>query len=597
MLENKVIMKTYKEIKKYKQIDVNKEYEDDNYLIQTLKRTSKCKHDKKILDYQNNIKDLLSYIYKEIQLENDPKVKVIKDENDDFHKKYKSISNNFQKSTKQIFKDLIRKYNQRGYKIPDLSYKHGLFKINALIEQNRDKIEFIIKQDKKNKNKNSIIASKTLAYLQKLNFILNILLSKDENSKKKILKFSMPKHGLHLEKKESVKDLKKSIENLNLLLKTNNINLEQPKLQNSMLLTRKSSVISRNNFNTIKLIKPRIKPRQLTEEFSNLKNPLINKTEANGNISNPILLGAENKKCSPSNILNERLYSNKTINAQFEIKNITNNLTEENTLNSTPLDINHNLFTKTSKLINKNNLKNLINKDVESNNNDDNSLMRKSYNLNTISNYKNNKIDNNNNRYSKSYSKKVIISLKKSININNLKKIVSHEINTSKNMNRFYVKTFGKPKTAKEKTIFFVKTQSLEKKYISRNSKLCFNNKKKDNYYKTQDNFFKTTFKTQDEYLEHTYKRLKKGNYNNMEELIRKYLREIKKFDQSQEDLIISHYNYKNIKTNLSELKDKIKRNNIGKKTERIYFNNHISKRILPLISSMKEKEIKMHKF
>ena len=116
-----------------------------------------------------------------------------------------------------------------------------------------------------------------------------------------------------------------------------------------------------------------------------------------------------------------------------------------------------------------------------------------------------------------------MISLKK--NINNLKKMVSHDINTSKNINRFYVKTFGKPKTAKGKTIFFVKTQSLEKKYISRNIKINLNNKNVDKNSKTQDNFFKTPFKTQDEYLETTYKRLKKVNYNNMEELIRKYLR------------------------------------------------------------------------
>ena len=188
MIGNQVIMKSYKEIKnEYKQINVEKEYENDNYLIQTLKRTAKCKNDKKILSFQNNIKKLLSLIYRKIQLQNDPDIKPIKQENDHFYKDYHSISENFQKSTKFIFEDLIKQYNIRGYKLPNFTYDHNLFKINALIEENNDKLEFILKEDKKNKNKNKEpLAIKTMNYLKKLNFLLNLLLSKDENKSKKI---------------------------------------------------------------------------------------------------------------------------------------------------------------------------------------------------------------------------------------------------------------------------------------------------------------------------------------------------------------------------------------------------------------------------
>ena len=594
MLENQVIMKSYKTIKnEYKQINIKKEYENDNYLIQTLKRTSKCKHDKKILDYENNIKDLLSYIYKEIQLQNDPKVKKIKDENDDFHKKYNSISNNFQKSTKIIFKDLINKYNQRGYKIPNLSYNHSLFKINSLIEQNHDKLEFILREDKKYKNSTSKIAMKTLAYLKKLNILLNILLSKDETIKKKISKYFITKFGSNIKNKESIDELKKSIEKLQLLIKTNNLttNLEK---KNTILIKRKSSFVSVNNYKTLKLSKP----RKSKDELSNFKKKIINKTQENGSISEQFLENGD-KKSDPSNNLEERLdsnksiksiksiklnKSNKSINSEKEIENIDNKISKEDTLHYTTFDVNKNLFAKTSKLIKKIKTKNLFDKEKESSTlyQINNEGCRKSYYSNTFSNYKNNHIFN-------SYSKKISISLKK--NINNLKKLSSHKI--TKNLNHY----FGKPKTPKEKTTFFVKTQSLEKKYKTRNNKIFLFNKKTDINSKTQENFMNTHFRTQDEYLENTYKRLKKGNYKNMEELIRKYLKEIKNLNQSQQDFIISHYNYKNLKKNLVELKEKINHNNIGKKTERLYFNNHLSKRILPLIKSMKEKELNMNRF
>ena len=160
-------MRSYKEIKnKHKHLKLEKEYEDDNYLVQILKRTSKIKYDKKIIEDQNNLKSLLSEIYKKIRLENDPLIRIIKTENDDFQKDYRCLSENFQKSTNVVFKDLIRKYNERGYKIPNLTYQHNLFKINALIEENNDKLELAFREDKKNKN--PTIFNKTLTYIKKM---------------------------------------------------------------------------------------------------------------------------------------------------------------------------------------------------------------------------------------------------------------------------------------------------------------------------------------------------------------------------------------------------------------------------------------------
>jgi RecG-like helicase len=146
------------------------------------------------------------------------------------------------------------------------------------------------------------------------------------------------------------------------------------------------------------------------------------------------------------------------------------------------------------------------------------------------------------------------------------------------------------------RSAFFVKTQSLRKKNISRNNNLFLNNNKYDINSKIQKNLFNTQYKTQDEYLQSAYKRLKRGNYNNLEEFVRKYLREYKHYEEKEEDLVVSHYNYKNLKRNLYELNSKIEQNDIGKKTERLYFNNHLSKRIFPLLTSMKEKEMNINR-
>ena len=155
MIDNKIIMRSYKEIKNtYKQRDIEKEYKDNNYLYQTLKRTSKMMHNKKIVKYQYDLKKLLSIMYKKLLFLDNPKVKIIREENDEFKKDYKSMSESFQKSIQVIFKDLIRKYNDRGYRVPSLSFQHNLFKINALIEENNDKLELALKEDRKN-NKDS----------------------------------------------------------------------------------------------------------------------------------------------------------------------------------------------------------------------------------------------------------------------------------------------------------------------------------------------------------------------------------------------------------------------------------------------------------
>ena len=108
----------------------------------------------------------------------------IKSENDLFSHQFKSEKNikAFFKGLKvpkkakkkeelelDTFNELIKIYKKRGYKIPDLSVKHNIFKIEPLLEENESKIKdgFIVYPNLQKKNVN---------YLQKLiDFVDNLL--------------------------------------------------------------------------------------------------------------------------------------------------------------------------------------------------------------------------------------------------------------------------------------------------------------------------------------------------------------------------------------------------------------------------------------
>lgn len=466
MIGNKVLMKTYKEIKKnkYKQINIEKEYENDNYLYQTLKRTKKIQKGKEILELEKNIEDLLSLIYKEIQLENDPEIRKIKDENEIFKKEYKSISENFQKTTDTIFKDIISQYNQRRYKLPNLSYKHNLFKINALIEQNHNKLEFAFREDKKLKKKDKFntIAYKTLSYLKKLKFLLKFFLSKEDFKNKRMPTLSKKKFGMYnFENNESIEDLKKNIEELKLLLKAKDFKSEENK--KLIIDKRRSSFISTNYLkkNTTLISNPRKTSKHLT----NLKS-ILNYNFQNEKGEPESTLGTMDKKNDPSNFLTIRNNSNKSNkssksnNSQIEVKSPRNKKREQDTLFRTPFDSKNakiKCFTKTSKQLMQLKGKDLndISKDkiffINSINTEEKESKISNLNIqysNTFSNYKKYQTNKINNRYLLSNGKKISISLKK--NINSLNKLSSHPILTSNTINKYFRQSFA-PKNSKNK--------------------------------------------------------------------------------------------------------------------------------------------------
>ena len=180
-----------------------------------------------------------------------------------------------------------------------------------------------------------------------------------------------------------------------------------------------------------------------------------------------------------------------------------------------------------------------------------------------------------------------------------MQKYASDKVKLITKFNYFGNRHSMKNKTPKLKARFFVKTQTLYKKHLSRNHNfLNIQSKSKNENSSTLKNLVSSeSNRNQEDYLLTTYKRLKKGNYNKIEEIMRKYLRDIKHLEPNEEDFLISHYNFKNLKKNLAEITGKIEKNDIGKKTERIYSLNHLNKRILPLLKKMKEKENNIFRF
>ena len=241
-----MIIKTYTNyIKPDKtiEIDIEKEFENDNYLIQTLKRTSKFQNDKKLIQYENNLNNVLNLINQRIKLRNNPKTKLMHEENNEFLRQYKYLSETFEKQMEKVLEDLILIYTKKGYHIPKFSYKNNIFKINALIEANSEKLRLLLMEELRNKK--NIIGPKTLMFLNKLNYLVKILITKDPNLVKKYNKL-LNKNDPYINK-ESIEQIKIYIKNIIQLLKTvkiNKIGSNKPKRKSSFL----SKIPQLNNF-------------------------------------------------------------------------------------------------------------------------------------------------------------------------------------------------------------------------------------------------------------------------------------------------------------------------------------------------------------
>ena len=554
-----MIIKTYTNyIKPDKtiEIDIEKEFENDNYLIQTLKRTSKFQSDKKLIQYENNLNNVLNLINQRIKLRNNPKTKLMHEENNEFLRQYKYLSETFEKQMEKVLEDLILIYTKKGYHIPKFSYKNNIFKINALIEANSEKLRLLLMEELRNKK--NIIGPKTLMFLNKLNYLVKILITKDPNLVKKYNKL-LNKNDPYINK-ESIEQIKIYIKNIIQLLKTvkiNKIGSNKPK--------RKSSFLSKI---------PQLNNIRISNKKNSIKTDLIN---INNNNNNDILSTEGSlsafKKRNPNSFLSMRnhlIKPNKlinTINSRNDFitskKILYENKTEENTNINNKKKI---FFQKSKPIIN------LKMKTIFSN-----ISKAKSRNEKILPEYK-----------TQSDSKKTICSdiskYIKQAKINNL----------YKSEKKIY--TLGLRKTSENKIQNYdfplSKKPSKYKEYsydnnISKNYNINISSSDTIKKVKTIE---KEEEKTQ--FLWNAYKKIKKGKYEIVEDIMNKYLKDIKEFDINDQNILMKHYNYKNLRNNLFELNMKVSDDSTRKKIEKIYSNIHILKRIKPVLNNMEEKEI-----
>ena len=556
-----MIIKTYTNyIKPDKtvEIDIEKEFENDNYLIQTLKRTSKFQNDKKLIQYENNLNNVLNLINQRIKLRNNPKTKLMHEENNEFLRQYKYLSETFEKQMEKVLEDLILIYTKKGYHIPKFSYKNNIFKINALIEANSEKLRLLLMEELRNKK--NIIGPKTLMFLNKLNYLVKILITKDPNLVKKYNKL-LNKNDPYINK-ESIEQIKIYIKNIIQLLKNvkiNKIGSNKPK--------RKSSFLSKI---------PQLNNIRISNKKNSIKTDLIN---INNNNNNDILSTEGSlsafKKRNPNSFLSMRLsnYSIKpnklinTINSRNDFitskKILYENKTEENTNINNKKKI---FFQKSKPIIN------LKMKTIFSN-----ISKAKSRNEKILPEYK-----------TQSDSKKTICSdiskYIKQAKINNL----------YKSEKKIY--TLGLRKTSENKIqnndfpLSKKPSKYIEYSYDNNISKNYNINISSSDTIKKVKTIEKEEEKTQ--FLWNAYKKIKKGKYEIVEDIMNKYLKDIKEFDINDQNILMKHYNYKNLRNNLFELNMKVSDDSTRKKIEKIYSNIHILKRIKPVLNNMEEKEI-----
>ena len=555
-----MIIKTYTNyIKPDKtiEIDIEKEFENDNYLIQTLKRTSKFQNDKKLIQYENNLNNVLNLINQRIKLRNNPKTKLMHEENNEFLRQYKYLSETFEKQMEKVLEDLILIYTKKGYHIPKFSYKNNIFKINALIEANSEKLRLLLMEELRNKK--NIIGPKTLMFLNKLNYLVKILITKDPNLVKKYNKL-LNKNDPYINK-ESIEQIKIYIKNIIQLLKTlkiNKIGSNKPK--------RKSSFLSKI---------PQLNNIRISNKKNSIKTDLININNNNNDILSTEGSLSAFKKRNPNSFLSMRLsnYSIKpnklinTINSRNDFitskKILYENKTEENTNINNKKKI---FFQKSKPIIN------LKMKTIFSN-----ISKAKSRNEKILPEYK-----------TQSDSKKTICSdiskYIKQAKINNL----------YKSEKKIY--TLGLRKTSENKIqnndfpLSKKPSKFMEYSYDNNISKNYNINISSSDTIKKVKTIEKEEEKTQ--FLWNAYKKIKKGKYEIVEDIMNKYLKDIKEFDINDQNILMKHYNYKNLRNNLFELNMKVSDDSTRKKIEKIYSNIHILKRIKPVLNNMEEKEI-----
>lgn len=508
---NKKSLKEYNKLiaKRKNNINLEKLFENDNYLVQTLKRTKRVLLENPAEASEIKLNSALKTIYKNITLLGDPEIKEYNSENNAFKKNYANFLKKSETSNAKSFQDIIDHYLNTGYKIPNLDFKHNLFKVNPLIEENMTKISnYFLTQYNKKLTQKDIIVLKSMLYLNKLNNMINFKYNKKKRTSITNIHNQIRMEIKEKEEKDEIIKLKKYAKDIQNLIKliSNEKNLKFNYRNSYHDLY--SSFKKLHSFKKLNSLPKKINLR--------MPSPKIN-------ISN-------------NNIDSERSNENESIK----------------------------------------NLRDIIEKEEIKNFDKDNNITQKTL--------KNNLMNTNINK-----RKTIFIDRNSPFNFNNKAKMSNFPFGLKTETNLNYIKKNKFKNNNKNTLPLFERTQVKEKKsnkYFSLMTKRTADSRNKTENLNSNSNFANKT-----EFYDFAYRRLKRGNFENINNLIENYLYDIEGKNEKEVNSILNKYNYKNFKVNLKEIEINIKKNEIDKKTEKIYLNNFVPKKVSKRLETMRKKE------
>ena len=564
---------------KRKKLEVDKIYENDFNLIKTIAQTRKMRNNNKTLEVRkNNLKELMTEINNEYQLNKNPSIKNLQESNKNFQNEYELFNKNAnKKETKIIFKELVKLYKSKGYRIPNFSIKtHNLFKINPLLEVNTDLISNGLLETQINQKKDD--SEKFMNYLKKLGIILSRRISTDPSKQRSLMKkFNIPKKKIIINEEDKVENLKKNIEILTNLINTNALaKLETPKKKYKSM-SRQNSYASLNYNSNKKNFTLNKEKKPMSRRLSNYNNRVLILPSTNKFLERQNSSDSSNSNISitsNNNILNRRMVNNnKSSDPLYKMFSFTNNGNNGKNINKTPKTLNIPVINFQR-----------INRKKDSN--DSNiSIIKQKQTLkliNSLSCNKNNILKNKEINNSTTINKNLFnYRNKKTTNIS-----VKNRIRlASKNKNNNYP--------------FFIKTQSNNESNNSFSDELFFDLKSPKNESKfnsskkerKKTDSYQFPYTSRNEFINYAFNKFSKKNFKDTKKYIVNYLSKVKGYENDRIEIFINDIYDKNLKYSIKYLENQVSSKDLYYKTERLYLNSHLIKRIKPLLNSMGERD------
>ena len=476
----------------------------------------------------------------------------LKNENKKFSEKYNNFSKANFMTIESLVGDLSEIYYKKGFKIPNLH--NNLFKVNPLLENNINKIYLsnIFKPKQKVRNRKRLFNSnKAITYMNKLEKLISPEKEEDDDE----LKIKAPNRIEKKLIKKRIKIANKSRNSKKIL--TNSI-------KNIIKLINKNESNDNEDFSCFrKRNKSEVKKRENGKNYNILYNTNIINNEKiiiKDNISHKY----ESKK-SLSNYFNKRNNKKNATISKFTMNNNNNN-------NNSKIFYNKKSYNSSKKLkipiLNGLSLNQSNNKIKDYNKEKDlyfetERKINKNNNrfiLNTPNNLKN--ISSSHEKSSK--NTKAFSKTNENSSLTFKSKLESNKTKDSPSLRikEFTINSYKSKKSETNgKTNSYISSNKLRNEVISKSDKkipLEFRIASPKSKNKNEEEKLK--------FMSKIYKQSNFGDLKDIEKNLKIYLTEIKHFNEKEVNEIIEKYDYKNLNTNIQELKNIINEKEIEKK-------------------------------